>query len=352
MSASKELIKKTEDGSEIYLISLDNGKGLSAEILNYGGIIKNLYFTAADGKKLDLVLGRDSLEEYSDNYGFYGAAIGRHANRIENSEFELNGNIYKVGTNEGRNSLHGGVKGFDKKIWEAFENDQEEPSVEMILISPDMDEGFPGTFKLKMTYTLTKENSLRIEYRAMSDKDTVANLTNHSYFNLSGHASGNIYDQVLQINSGFYTPNDSECMPTGEVLAVDGTPFDFRAPKPIGQDINADFEQIAMFGGYDHNFVIDGRGFRLGAAAYSPVTGITMKMYTDMPAVQLYTTNGVEEGRVCKDGIVYSKHQAFCLETQYFPNAMKYAHYPSPVLRAGEEYKSVTEYKFSASEIK
>lgn len=350
MSAIKELIKKTDSGEEIYLIKLDNEKGLSAEILNYGGIIKNLYFTAADGKKTDLVLGRDSLDEYFNNYGFYGAAIGRHANRIENSEFELNGKLYKVGANEGRNSLHGGIKGFDKKIWEAYEDDSEEPSVEMILISPDGEEGFPGTFKLKMIYTLTKENSLKIEYRAMSDKDTVVNLTNHSYFNLSGHSSGNIYNQTLQLNSSFYTPNNSECMPTGEIFSVSGTPFDFRAPKPLGQDINADFEQIDMFGGYDHNFIIDGRGFRLGAIAYSPDTGITMKMYTDMPAVQLYTTNGVEKDRICKDGVIYNKHQAFCLETQYFPNSMKYSQFPSPILKAGDEYHSVTEYKFSANQ--
>ncbi|MCH5186494.1 MAG: galactose mutarotase [Oscillospiraceae bacterium] len=349
MSVSKDLIGTTKDGEEVYIIKLDNGKGLSAEVLNYGGIIKNLYFTAADGKKIDVVLGRDSLEEYLDNYGFYGAAIGRYANRIENSEFEIGGKIYKVGANEGRNSLHGGIFGFDKKVWEAYEGESGgEPGVEMILESPDMEEGFPGTLKVKMTYTLTKENSLKIEYRAMSDKDTAVNLTNHSYFNLSGHSSGNIYNQVLQINSGFYTPNNKECMPFGEILTVDGTPFDFREPKPIGRDISADFEQINMFGGYDHNFVIDGRGYRLAATAFSPDTGITMKMYTDKPAVQLYTTNGTENGRVCKDGTVYEKHQAFCLETQYFPNSMKYSHYPSPILKAGEEYRFTTEYEFSA----
>jgi len=349
MSVSKRLFGTLKDGREIFAITLDNSRGLSAEVLNYGGIIKNLYFKDKNANRVDMVLGRDTLEEYLDNFGFYGAAIGRHANRIENSEFELNGQVYKVGVNEGKNSLHGGITGFDKKVWEAYEDkdDAEEPSVDFILVSPDMEEGFPGTLKIKMTYTLTKDNALRIEYRAMSDKDTVVNLTNHSYFNLSGHASGNIYDQVLQINSSFYTPNNKECMPTGEVLSVSGTPFDFRCPKPIGQDIKADFEQIEMFGGYDHNFVIDGRGFRLGAAAYSPKTGISMKMYTDKPAVQLYTTNGVEDGRICKDKTEYKPHQAFCLETQYFPNSMKYSHYPSPILKAGDEYHFTTEYRFS-----
>ncbi len=347
MSISKKLFGKTKEGSEVFVISLDNNKGLSMEVLTYGGIIKNLYVTDKNGNKTDVVLGRNTLEEYLDNSGFYGAVIGRHANRIENAEFELGGTHYKVGANEGKNCLHGGITGFDKKIWQPRETDADEPSVEFTLESPDMEEGFPGNLKVKITYTLTADNALKIEYYAESDKDTVVNLTNHSYFNLSGHASGNIYEQTLWLNADFYTPNNSECMPTGEILSVDGSPFDFREEKPIGQDINADFGQINMFGGYDHNFIIKGRGYRLGASAYSPVTGIKMDMYTDKPAVQLYTTNGVEDGRVCKDNTVYEKHQAFCLETQYFPNSMKYSHFPSPVLKAGDRYAFTTEYRFS-----
>lgn len=212
-----------------------------------------------------------------------------------------------------------------------------------------MDEGFPGNLKVKLTYTLTKNNSLKINYNAVSDKDTVVNLTNHSYFNLAGHSSGSICNQVLQINSEFYTPNCSECMPTGEILSVMGTPFDFRVPKPIGQDISADFSQIEMFGGYDHNFILDGSGYRLGAVASCPQNGITMKMYTDKPAVQLYTTNGTEKDRACKDAVVYSAHQAFCLETQYYPNSLKFSHFPSPILKAGEVYDFTTEYEFSAN---
>lgn len=334
-------------GEDIDVYTLDNGVGLRAEILTYGGIIKNLYVTDKNGEEVDVVLGRDTLEEYLDNFGFYGAAIGRHANRIANSEFSLNGKTYKVGANEGKNSLHGGNVGFDKKVWDGEKIEtQEGVGVALTLVSDDMDEGFSGTLTVVMTYILTKENSLIIRYRAVSDKDTVVNLTNHSYFNLAGHNSGKMTNQILQLNSSFYTPNSSECMPTGEVLSVSGTPFDFRVPKPIGQDIDADFTQIEMFGGYDHNFALDGRGYRLGAVAACVDNGISMQMYTDKPAVQLYTTNGVEDGRVCKDGAVYEKHQAFCLETQFFPNAMSFSHYPSPILLAGDRYKYTTEYKF------
>lgn len=335
------------NGQEVFLYTLDNGNGLRVCVMNYGGIIRNIFVRGKDGAEVDVVLGRGSLKEYLDNSGYFGAAIGRHANRIARGSFELDGRVYRVGVNEGNNSLHGGNIGFDKKVWEAKEaGTKEEPALELSLTSPDGEEGFPGTLQVHMTYRLTKENALKIEYRAVSDKDTVVNLTNHSYFNLAGHASGEMTKQILQINSGFYTPNDDECMPTGEVCAVGGTPFDFRAPKPIGQDIDADFDQIQAFGGYDHNFAIAGRGYRLAATVFCEETGICMAVYTDSPAMQLYTMNSAEEGRVCKDGAVYSVHNAFCLETQYFPNAMSYSHYPSPILPAGKQYKHMTEYRF------
>lgn len=349
MSITKNVFGTLPDGNTAYIYTLDNGKGLKAQITNYGGIIKNLFVTDKNANIVDVVLGRDTLDEYLDNFGFYGAAIGRHANRIARARFTLNGATYTVGKNEGENSLHGGNIGFDKKLWSAKEQDSDEPSLILSLTSPDMDEGFPGNLTVQITYTLTKNNSLKIHYSASSDKDTVVNLTNHSYFNLAGHSSGNVCEQVLQINSGFYTPNCAECMPTGEILSVMGTPFDFRIPKPIGQDISADFSQIEMFGGYDHNFILDGCGYRLGAIASCPQNGITMKMYTDKPAVQLYTTNGVEENRVCKDGAVYAVHQAFCLETQYYPNSMQFSHFPSPILKTGETYDFTTEYEFSVN---
>ncbi len=345
MAITKTDFGTAPSGEKVFAYQLDNGNGLSAEIITYGGILKRLYVTDKNGVKTDVVLGRDTLEAYLHNDGYLGALIGRHANRIAKGEFTLNGKEYKVGVNEGKNSLHGGNIGFDKRVWSAHENDGAEPSLTLTLVSEDGEEGFPGKLDVTVTYTLTKENALKISYNAVSDKDTVVNLTNHAYFNLAGHASGTIDNQLLQINSSFYTPNDSECMPTGEVLSVKGTPFDFTTLKPIGQDIKSDFEQTKMFGGYDHNFAAEGRGYRKIATAKCEENGITMEVYTDKPAVQLYTSNGLPEG-IYKDGAKYGVHQAFCLETQYFPNAMAHSHYPSPILRKGEEYNFTTEYRF------
>ncbi len=346
MAITKKLYGTLKDGAEVFVYTLDNGKGLSAEILTYGGIIKNLYVTDKNGVKTDVVLGRDTLEDYLTNSGYLGAAIGRHANRIARGEFELNGKTYHVGINEGKNSLHGGKIGYDSRVWDAKEGGTEsEPSLILTLVSPDGEEGFPGTVNITLTYTLTAENAIKINYKAVSDADTVFNMTNHSYFNLAGHDSGEMTKQILQINSGFYTPNDSECMPTGEVLSVAGTPFDFRAPKPIGQDINADFDQVEAVGGFDHNFALEGRGYRKAAIAQCVENGITMEMWTDKPAMQLYTSNGLKEG-IYKGGAKYKPHDAFCLETQYFPNAMAHSHYPSPILKKDDEYNFTTEYKF------
>lgn len=345
MSISKTNFGKTPSGEKVVLYTLDNGKGLSAEIMNYGGIIKNLYVTDKNGVKTDVVLGRETLEDYLTNDGYLGALIGRHANRISNGKFELNGKEFCVGINEGHNSLHGGVIGFDKKVWNVKEENSSEPSIELSIVSPDGEEGFPGNLSVTVTYTLTENNGLKINYKAVSDADTVVNLTNHAYFNLAGHDSGVIDSQLLQINADFYTPNDNECMPTGEVLSVVNTPFDFRLAKEIGKDINSDFDQIEMFGGYDHNFVIAGRGFRKAATAVCTENGITMEVYTDKPAMQLYTSNGLNEG-LYKNKVRYNIHQGFCLETQFFPNAMAFSHYPSPILKKGDEYNFTTEYRF------
>jgi aldose 1-epimerase len=345
MSITKNSFGTTPSGEKVFAYQLSNDNGLSAEILTYGGIVKNLYVTDKNGVKTDVVLGRNTLEDYLHNEGYLGALIGRHANRISKGTFELNGKQYNVGINEGANSLHGGNIGFDKRVWSAEEKDGAEPALILTLISEDGEEGFPGKLNVTVTYTLTKENALKINYKAISDKDTVVNLTNHAYFNLAGHASGTIDNQYLQINASFYTPNDSECMPTGEVLSVNGTPFDFRTEKKIGTDINSDFEQTALFGGYDHNFAIDGRGYRAAAVARCEENGIKMEVYTDKPAMQLYTSNALPQG-IYKDGAEYRIHQAFCLETQYFPNAMAHSHYPSPILRKNEEYNFTTEYRF------
>ena len=345
MSVTKSEYGKTPQGETVYLYTLANGT-VTAEILTYGGILRSLRVPDKNGAEVDVVLGRDSMSDYLNNSGYLGALIGRHANRIENAEFTLNGQTYRVGKNEGENSLHGGNIGFDKKVWNACEHDGEEPSLTLTLTSPDGEEGFPGNLDVTVTYTVTKDNALKIHYEAVSDKDTVVNLTNHAYFNLAGHGSGEMTEQLLKLNASFFTPNNDGCMPTGEVLSVEGTPFDFRAEKKIGKDINSDFEQIKMFSGYDHNFVIDGAGCRLAATARCEENGVTMDVYTDKPGVQLYTSNGLKEG-VYKCGARCGVHHAFCLETQYFPNSAKYAHFPSPVLKAGDKYDFTTEYRFS-----
>lgn len=336
----KELFGTLPEG-EVYCYTLDNGKDLSAEIISYGGIIKNLYF-----KGCDVVLGRDTLEEYLDNSGCYGALIGRNSNRIRNAEFILNGKKYILAKNNNGHNLHGGNIGFNKKIWHAEECDGAEPSIILTLESPDGEEGFPGNAKIKVTYTLTKENSIKIHYEAECDKDTVMNLTNHSYFNLNGHDSGTVDNHTIEIKSSFHTPNTDACMPYGEILKSEGTPFDLTTPVLLKEGFESGYKQIEMFGGYDHNFVLDGIGFRKFATVTGDKTGYAMDCYTDLPGVQLYTGNCIDEERVCKGGNKYAIHQGLCLETQFFPNALELTHFPSPILRAGEKYDTVTEYKF------
>ena len=306
MSITNKIVAKYDD-KDVSLYTMDNGKGLVAEVYNYGGIIRSIKISGRD-----VVLGRENFEDYLNNNGYLGAAVGRHANRLENSIFELNGITYKVGTNDSKNSLHGGIVGFDKKVWTVQTVNTDEPALIFSLESPDGEEGFPGNLTLKMTYTLTKDNSFKIRYEAVCDKDTVLNLTNHSYFNLDGHNSGTVYGQTLQLNSNCYTPNTAECMPYGEILSVKGTAFDFTKAKKIGDDIADGCEQIQLFGGYDHNFVINGRGFRKFAVMTSSDGKLSMECYTDLPGVQLYSANALDEGNY-KEGAAYGKHSAICL---------------------------------------
>lgn len=326
---------------EIYEYVLDNGKGLSAHILNYGGIIKKLIYN-----NIDVVLGRDTFEEYLDNDGYFGAVIGRNSNRIENSEFELNGKVYKLYKNDGANNLHGGKNGFDKKVWNVEILDVEEPSIILSIVSPDGEEGFPGEVNVKVTYTLTADNSLRIHYEGATNADTVLNMTNHSYFNMNGHSSGSIDGHTLWIDSDFYTPNTDECMPYGEILSVKGTPFDFKTDETFSERFKSNHPQITMFNGFDHNIVLNGRGYRKVACLKGDKSDISMEVYTDRVGVQLYTGNMLDENRVCKDNAVYVKHSGVCLETQAFPNSMKYPHFPNGILMKNEKYDSVTAYKF------
>ena len=343
------MIEKKEYGrvgeKEVYLYKLDNGKGLSAEIFTYGGILRTLTF---DGT--DVVLGRDSLEEYMNNTGCYGALIGRNSNRIANGEFTLNGVKYTLAKNNGNNNLHGGLVGFGKRVWDSKAIDKEEPSLVLTLVSADGDEGFPGKVKVKVTYTLTSDNAIKIHYEGKSNRDTLLNMTNHTYFNLNGHASGTVDDHTLKMASGFYTPNTPECMPYGVVEKTEGTPFDFTEGLRLGDGFASDHEQIKLFSGYDHNFALDGFGYREFATLSGDKTGIIMTAYTDRPAVQIYSGNGIDSERVCKEGAKYPVHGGVCLETQVFPNAMEYSHFPSPILKKSEKYDTVTAFRFSKGE--
>ncbi len=327
---------------EVFLYRMDNGLGLSAEIMTYGGIVKKLIFNG-----VDVVLGRDTLEEYMDNTGYYGALVGRNSNRIAKGEFTLNDKKYTLAKNDAQNNLHGGNIGFDKRVWDAKAIDKKEPTLELSLVSADGDEGFPGKVKVKVAYTLTKRNSLKITYEGKSDKDTLLNMTNHSYFNLNGHNSGTVEGHTLKMQSSFYTPNSVECMPYGVVEDVSGTEFDLREGRNLGEVFSSENEQVKMFSGYDHNFALDGFGFRKFATLTGDKTGIIMDCYTDRPAVQIYSGNVIDTERICKGGVKYPIHGGICLETQVFPNAMEYSHFPSPILKKGEKYFTMTEYKFS-----
>ena len=339
------LIKKHKfgeyNGQDVFAYSLENESGLAAEILSYGGIIRKLVY-----KNTDVVLGRDSMDEYINNSGYFGAIIGRNSNRIENAEFELCGRTHKLAANNGRNNLHGGKAGFDKKVWSVEAIDGDEPSLVLSLVSPDGEEGFPGEARVKVTYTLTNDNSLKIHYFGECDEDTILNMTNHSYFNLNGHSSGDVSGHSLWLDSDFYTPNNDECVPTGEILSVKNTPFDFSLDALMGERLNADHCQIRKFEGFDHNFVLKGKGYRKVGKFIGDKTGIAMEIYTDQIGMQIYSGNVIEKGRICKDGAVYAPHHAVCFETQAFPNSINVTHFPSPILKKGAQYDTVTSYKF------
>ena len=334
--------KYSSSGTEdIYSVTLDNGKGLSAEILNIGCAIKKLNF-----KGTDVVLGFDTYEGYLNNTSSFGVAVGRVANRIANSEFEIDNIKYTVTKNEGNNNLHSAGSNVGKKIWQINPIDNDEPTLELTYTTPDGEDGFPGNVTIKVTYTLTKENSIKIHYEATTDKDTIVNMTNHSYFNLNGHNSGNVYNHKLYLNSKFYTPSDAELIPTGEICSVADTPYDFTAAKLLGSAIKSDFKSVAECNGLDTNFCIDGRGYCKAAVLTGDISGITMEVYTDSPGIQIYTTNGTKERDDYKEGANYCVHSAVCLETQNYPNAINIPHFPSPILRCGEKYDTTTEYRF------
>ncbi len=335
-------------GGEVRCFTLRKG-ALSAEVLTYGAALRALTVPDRAGKPVDVVLGYDSLEDYVNGRRFLGAVAGRFANRIGGASFELNGVTYPLFANEGKNTLHGGRRGFNEKNWtaEAAGDDY----VTLSLTSPDGDEGFPGTLRASITYRL-EEDGLRLSYRAVSDADTLCNLTNHSYFNLSGHASGPVLGQTIRLFASRYTPTDAASIPTGEITAVAGTPMDLREPTPIGAHIDEDFVQLRQAHGYDHNWLVDGEAgaLRPAAEAKSAETGITMTVLTDRPALQFYAGNFLGGSLPGKGGAVYGNRCGFCLETQCCPDAPHHPHFPGALLKAGEEYRTDTVFRFSAEE--
>ena len=348
MSIEKSFFGSMQDGTEINLYTLKNKNGMSVGIINYGGIITSIKVPDRDGNFEDVTLGYDELQRYIEKGQYFGALIGRYANRIENAEFELNGKTYQLAKNDGKNHLHGGIRGFDKVVWQAEIIDNEgTEALQLRYLSPDGEENYPGNLDVKVTYTLTEDNGIRIDYYAVSDKDTVVNLTNHAYFNLSGHASGDILGHQVMIDADQFTAINNECIPTGEIRNVEGTPMDLRTLKTVGDGIDADDEQIAFGNGYDHNWVLKVSGDKPEKAAevYDPETGRVMEILTTKPGIQFYSGNSIAR-TVGKEGAVYDRRSALCLETQYYPNGTKHKHFPSPFLKAGQEYKHTTIYRF------
>ena len=338
------------NGQKVYLFTLKNSKGMVAEVTNYGGTLISLNVQDNKGEFDDVVLGYETLEDYLKYTNFFGATVGRFANRIENSSFELNGIEYKVAKNEGENHLHGGIIGFDKVVWEENSASQKsDDSIEFSYLSVDGEEGYPGNLDVKVKYTVTEDNELKIEYFAVSDKDTIINLTNHSYFNLSGQGSGDVLKHKIMINADKFTINDKYSIPTGEIADVDNTPMDFRELTYIGKNISSDYQQIVFGNGYDHNWVINNSGKKLEKAAevYDEKSGRVMEVYTTSPGVQFYSANFLDGMQRGKGGTTYIKRGALCLETQNFPNSMKHKNFPSPILKAKQKYEESTIYKFS-----
>jgi aldose 1-epimerase len=342
---------RTPDGTDVRLYTLRNAHGLRADITNYGGIVTSLLVPDRAGHMADVVLGYDSLADYLKASPYFGAIVGRYGNRVAAGKFTLEGKTYALAVNDGPNALHGGLKGFDKVVWQAEPYaDAAGAGLRLRYVSPDGDEGYPGRLDVSVTYALMNDDALRIDYRLSSDRPTIHNVTHHGYFNLAGHASGDILSHELMLSADRFTPVDSTLIPTGELRDVTGTPFDFRASTAIGARIGAGDEQLRFGRGYDHNFVLNGDAgtLRLVGRVRDPQSGRAMEISTTEPGVQFYSGNFLDGSNVGKGGARYEHRAGFCLETQHFPDSPNHPAFPSTVLRPGEEYRSTTVYRFSA----
>lgn len=342
MNIEKQLFGTLPDGGEVYKYILKNHNGMEVEVITYGAIITSIRVPDSEGEPGDVVLGFDNLENYLGDHPYFGAIVGRVCNRIRNARFELNGKVFQVAANEGSNHLHGGIHGFDKKLWDAStEKSPDQVSLILDYKSADGEEGYPGTLLTEVEYSLNDKNELGIACRARTDKPTHVNLTNHTYFNLN-NCKGTVYEHELFIDSDQITELDSESIPTGRILKVENTPFDFRLPEPIGKRIGE------IEPGYDINYVLDyeNRDLKRVAALYDPQSGRSMEVLTTLPGIQLYTSNYIDTVKG-KGGLTYKKHSALCLETQFFPDSANQPSFPSTVLNPGDEFSEITIYRFN-----
>jgi aldose 1-epimerase len=339
----------TEDGRLVHLFSLTNSRGLRATITNYGGIVTSLLVPDRDGSMGDVVLGYDTLDDYLQGSPYFGAIVGRYGNRIAKGRFSLDDVEYSLAVNNGANHLHGGLKGFDKVVWDAEPYAElNEVGLRLSYTSIDGEEGYPGNLRVSVTYALTNENELRIEYQTETDQTTVVNVTHHGYFNLAGHGEGDILGHELMLAADRFTPVDDGLIPTGELRDVAGTPMDFRTPFTIGERIEDDYEQIRFGAGYDHNWVLNGEGgiLTLAARVSEPTTGRVMEVLSTEPGLQFYSGNFLDGSNIGKGGVPYAFRNGFCLETQRFPDSPNHPEFPSTVLQPGQSYQSTTIYRF------
>lgn len=348
MEIRKQSFGQTTQGQAANLYTLTNDNGIRTQITNYGGTIITLHTPDRNGALGDIVLGFETLAEYQTRSPFFGCIAGRYANRLANGKFTLDGVTYALATNNGPNHLHGGLRGFDKVVWQAETTQSaDEVALQLRYVSVDGEESYPGNLALTVTYTLTNRNELRIDYRATTDKPTILNLTNHTYFNLAGQ--GKILDHLMLIDADHFTPVTAALIPTGDLPSVAGTPFDFRTPTAIGARIAQDHEQLRFGGGYDHNWVLNRhrQGLRQVITVTEATSGRRLDVATSQPGVQFYTGNMMPDALPGKGGQVYTKRSGFCLETQHFPDSPNQPHFPTTVLRPGEEYHETTVFGFS-----
>lgn len=346
---NKKLFGKLPTGEEVYLYTLTNKNGMEVKIINYGATVVSLTAPNRDGKYEDVVLGYDNLEDYVNGNSFFGCIVGRYGNRINKGKFKLDGKEYQLTINDGENHLHGGIIGFHKVLWKAepIINDSSE-SLKLSYKSSDGEQGYPGNLSIEVVYTLTDNNELLIDYSAITDKPTILNPTHHSYFNLSGSFDNTILNHELLIDADYITPVNSQLIPTGELMKVENTPFDFHSFRKIGERINDDHEQLKYGKGYDHNWVLNNFNGRIRKVAelYEPSSGRAMEVLTDQPGLQFYSGNFLDGSIKGKNGIRYNHRTGLCLETQHFPDSPNHPNFPSVVLRPGEKYTQKTMYRF------